>query len=772
MRFYEHIQKTSENRLPPRAYYIPGGAGQQLLLNGTWQFAFFENSDYAGEPEHFDTIPVPSCWQMQGYGHPNYTNVNYPFPVDPPYVPNVNPMGLYQRQFTLPEDEKQTYLVLEGASACAVVTVNGQKVGFTQGSHLQSEFDLTPYVHSGENTLRIQVYQWCVGSYLEDQDFLRFSGLFRDVYLLRRPKGHLHDFELRTQGNTVTVSAGRPAQVRILDGDQLLAQGECTGEIHLTVENPTLWNAEAPYLYTLELSCAGEVIRQKFGFRDIAISEKRELLLNGTPIKLRGVNHHDTTPHGGWVITEAEVRKDLELMKALNINTIRTSHYPPIPQLPEIANELGFYLVLESDMESHGFVNRMGGCCGYDAENPVWPGTNPEWKNEHLERMARTLERDKNQTSVLIWSTGNESGHGPNHGAVLDYLHRRDPSRLTHCEDESRAGHQTRADIYSCMYPSVENFVKMAENPEIPYPVFMCEYSHAMGNSPGDVWQYWEEIYARPNMIGGCIWEWCDHAVHQDGKLCYGGDFPGELTNDGNFCCDGMVTAERKLKSGSLEIAAAYSPIRTALRDHTVLVTNHLDFTDLENYTLLCQVEADGEILEETRLLPHCAPGETLEIPLETRLPVACRLGAHVRVTLLKDGSRQASQLSLPLPTRLLPRETRKSAPHFREDARYIYAEGEEFAYRFNKQTGCLDSLVLHGREWLCAPVEITAYRAPIDNERNVKARWYHENNWQGKIWTGSSATSGRCGWTETPLWWKPPTPEFPGVPGSGTGWK
>lgn len=731
MRFYENIQKTSENRLPPRAYYIPAGAAEQRSLNGTWQFAFFENGDHAQEPARWDTIPVPSCWQMQGYEHPNYTNVNYPFPADPPYVPNVNPMGLYQRCFTIPQDSLRTYLVLEGVSSCAVLHVNGRYVGFTQGSHMQSEFDLTPYVHPGENTVRIAVYKWCVGTYLEDQDFLRFNGLFRDVYLLRRPQGHLHDFRLTTRENVVQLHTDRPAQVRIFDNGQVIAEAQCGDTVELTIPAPTFWNAEAPYLYTLELRCAGEIITQKFGLRDISISEKNELLLNGQPIKLRGVNHHDTTPKGGWTITKEETLRDLELMKKLNINAIRTSHYPPIPALPELANEMGFYLILEADMESHGFVNRIGGCCGYDADAPVWPGNDPDWKNEHLERMARAMERDKNQTSVIIWSTGNESCHGPNHAAVLDYIHEKDPTRLAHCEDESRAGRQTRADIYSCMYPSMESFRSMSDDPAIPYPIFMCEYSHAMGNSPGDVWQYWNEIYTRPDMIGGCVWEWCDHAVYQDGKLCYGGDFAGELTHDSNFCCDGMVTAERMLKSGSLEIAAAYCPIRIAYRDGQLLVTNHLDFTNLSRYTLHCQIQLDGKVVEEITTPLSAAPGETAAISLTP--PAACRLGAFARVTLTDENGVRAADLQVALPAEILSEEVVSAPAELEEDGMFIHARGARFAYRFHKQTGCLDSMVVDGAEWLDAPVALTAFRAPTDNERNVKARWYHENNWQGE---------------------------------------
>lgn len=733
MRFYEDIHKTSENRMPPRAWYIPGGKAEYRLLNGTWQFAFCPDGDYAEEPQSWDTIPVPSCWQMQGYEHPNYTNVNYPYPVDPPYVPNVNPMGIYRREFDLTADGKLTYLVLEGVSSCAVIYLNEQYVGFTQGSHLQSEFDLTPYCRPGTNVLRIHVYKWCVGSYLEDQDFLRFNGLFRDVYLLRRPVGHLRDFEVTTRENTATVTTDRPAHLRLLDGEQVLSERDCEGKAELTVENAVFWNAEAPKLYTLELTCAGETIVQKFGFRDIAISEKKELLINGRPVKLRGVNHHDTTPHAGWVITKEEVRRDLELMKKLNINTIRTSHYPPIPELPAMAAELGFYLLLEADIETHGFTSRRAVGYGYDAENPIWPGTDPNWLEEHLERMERTLERDKNHPSVIFWSTGNESGHGPNHAAMVDYIHRRDPARLVHCEDESRKGGQTRADVYSRMYPSFEELIGFSDDPEIPYPVFMCEYAHAMGNSPGDVWQYWDLIYSRPDLIGGCIWEWCDHAVYQDGNLRYGGDFPGELTHDGNFCCDGMVFADRSLKPGSLEIAAAYAPIRSSWIDGTLWVANRLDFTDLSAYRLTWRLTVDGEIKEEKTLTLSIAPGENAVIVPETKLPESCRLGAFAEVILTDATGHEAAHQQVKIPCAVLPEPECGASAQLSQEGKYIYAAGSNFRYRFNRQTGFLDSIVIGGTEYLAAPVELTAFRAPTDNERHMKFTWYHEDVWQGE---------------------------------------
>ena len=332
MRFYEKINHTSENRLPQRAYYIPKGQAKTIDLNGIWRFAFCEDGDYPPQTLSWETIPVPSCWQLHGYEHPNYSNINFPYPADPPYVPRKNSAGIYERDFQIDKDNLCTYLVLEGVSSCAVIWVNGKYIGFTQGSHLQAEFDLTDTVKLGNNTIRIQVYKWCVGSYLEDQDFLRFNGIFRDIYLLRRPAGHLRDFQVQTKDNRILLRTDCPADVAVYDKDRLIASTHCDCESNIAIENPVLWNAEKPYLYTLQLQCAGEIITQQVGFRTVSISSKRELLINGVPIKLKGVNHHDSTPDKGWVMTDEEIRKDLLLMKRLNINCIRTAHYPPTPR--------------------------------------------------------------------------------------------------------------------------------------------------------------------------------------------------------------------------------------------------------------------------------------------------------------------------------------------------------------------------------------------------------------------------------------------------------
>ena len=392
MRCYENPQITSENRLPPRSYYIPGGMSEYMLLNGQWDFAYFKRDiDVPERIEKWDQIPVPSCWQLHGYGHPNYTNTNYPYPCDPPYVPDDNPCGVYRRSFSVKKWGK-IYFVLEGVCSCAYLYINDRYVGFTQGSHLQAEFDITDFVEDGENTVMVKVLKWCCGSYLEDQDMFRHNGIFRDVYLLQRPEDHLRDAQIIPNDESIDVKLDKSARISIYQDDTLLTCVEAESYTY-RVENPILWNAEKPYLYRVELERNGERIELKTGLRKISVSEQYELLINGVPVKLFGVNHHDTSKFRGWCQTEEELRADLQLMKDLNINCIRTSHYPPTPRFMQMCDEMGFYVVCETDLETHGILRRNSNVAYcYDIWEPVWPGTNPEWKREHIERMQRMVE--------------------------------------------------------------------------------------------------------------------------------------------------------------------------------------------------------------------------------------------------------------------------------------------------------------------------------------------------------------------------------------------
>ena len=732
MRHYENPQKTSENRCEARSWYIPGGVSRQLMLSGQWQFAYFERDiDVPDRIDTWDTIPVPSCWQLHGYENPNYSNINYPYPCDPPYVPDDNPCGVYRRSFTLDEVSGKTYFVFEGVSSCAYLYINDRYVGFTQGSHILAEFDITDFVRAGENTVQVKVLKWCCGSYLEDQDFFRYNGIFRDVYILQRPQGHIRDVEMIPDDKTISISLEGKANVRVFDGQTLLIQQVMTDRFTYAPENPILWNAEKPHLYTVELERDGEVITLKAGLRKIRISDKYEILINGVSVKFHGVNHHDTSALRGWCQSEEELRRDLLLMKQLNINCVRTSHYPPAPVFFRLCDEIGLYAVCETDIETHGFLRRLPNVSyRYDVESGAWPCTKAEWKQEFMDRMIRMVEQFKNHASIFMWSTGNESGHGCNHVDMVRWTRKRDETRLVHVEDACRKGQIHNSDVYSMMYPSFKDVEGYAKNDDINMPVFLCEYAHAMGNGPGDIYDYNELCDQYPKLTGGCIWEWADHVVTVDGVQRYGGDFPGELTHDGNFCCDGLVFADRSLKAGSLEAKAAFQPMRTRFEDGSLKVYNRLDFTDLAEYEFTWWIEVDGVRQQEAQLRLAAAPHTEVSVPVDYA-PVACHFGAQLNTQLRKDGIVWA-HTQHPLECSILSEEAAPKAM-LREDGLQILAGGENFQYTFSKHYGTFTSLVVDGKEQLADRPVLSAHRAPTDNERNIRFRWMQLNEWQGE---------------------------------------
>ena len=732
MRFYENILKTSENRINPTSYCIPSGISECINLNGEWNFAYFSRDiDVPERIEKWDKIPVPSCWQLQGYENPNYTNTNYPYPVDPPYVPDDNPCGVYNREFTVDKKWGRLYFVFEGVSSCASLYINDRYVGFTQGSRLQARFDITDFISDGRNTVTVKVLKWCVGSYLEDQDAFRYNGIFRDVYILQRPEKHITDVEIIPNEKSFNIKIDGKADVKISADNKVLFEGEMDNELSFAPEKPVLWNAEKPYLYDIELARNGEILRFKSGLRSVKISENYELLINGVPVKLHGVNHHDTSKYRGWCQTDEELRQDLLLMKKLNINCVRTSHYPPTPKFIGMCDEIGLYVVCETDIETHGFLRRLPNVeYVFDVESNAWPATMSDWKDEHIERMKRMVEVFKNNPCIIMWSTGNESGHGCNHLEMIKWTRSRDNSRLIHCEDASRKGQFHNADVFSWMYPGYSDLENKALTDDVNMPIFLCEYSHAMGNGPGDVWDYNELFDKYPKLIGGCIWEWADHVVTVDGVEKYGGDFEGELTYDGNFCCDGLVFADRSLKAGSLEAKAAYQPIKTAFENGTLTVLNRLDFTNLNEYDLVYSIEIDGEkTLQNTlkiNVLPH--KSKNIEIPYT---PQNCKLGATLNVSLVKDGYEYAKTQHC-LPCNILKEESAQPA-ELKEDEFNIYANGERFNYVFNKHYGAFTSIVVDGIEQLDGIPSLTAFRAPTDNDSRMLALWSFRNIWQGE---------------------------------------
>ena len=731
MRHYENPRATSENRCEKRSYYIPGGKSEYHLLNGDWRFAYYSRDiDVPERIEKWDTIPVPSCWQLHGYEDPNYTNVNYPYPVDPPYVADDNPCGIYEREFTLERKWGKVYFVFEGVASCAYLYINGHYVGFTQGSHLQAEFDITDFVQEGINTVRAKVLKWCCGSYLEDQDFFRYNGIFRDCYLLQRPEGHITDVEIIPNDRCFRIRLEGGAKVSIYEGDKLLTQTQMEDKFCYGPENPILWNAEKPFLYTVVLERFGEEITLKQGLRSIKISDEYALLINGVAVKLHGVNHHDTSKYRGWCQSDEELRQDLLLMKELNMNCVRTSHYPPTPRFIQMCDELGFYVVCETDIETHGFCTAYpgdGNSFRFDPNN--WPCNDPMWQHEFVERMQRMVELHKNSASVIMWSAGNETGDGCNHMAMYRWTHNRDASRLFHYEGASSNAKIHDADVFSQMYPSLQRVEEYANNNYIDMPVFLCEYSHAMGNGPGDVYYYNELFDKYPKLIGGCIWEWADHVVTVDGVQKYGGDFR-EATHDGNFCCDGLVFADRTFKPGTLEAKAAYQPIRSRYESSVLTVYNRLDFTNLNEYTLRCWIEVDGEKGEVLETVLHAAPHTeaALEIPYS---PAACRYGAFLNVRLYREG-REVASCQHKLET--LPMEEEKKAPlALREEGMDIIAEGEGFRYIFSRHYGTFTGMTVEGTEHLAGKTRLTAWRAPTDNDRNIWTKWLINDGYSGE---------------------------------------
>ena len=639
-----------------------------------------------------------------------------------PYVPDENPCGVYRTEFTLDDtwSARDTHIVFEGVSSCMYLYVNGRYVGFSQGSHLQAEFDLTGFVHAGANELVVKVLTWCVGSYLEDQDFLRFSGIFRDVYLLSREKNHIRDVYIKADTRGITADAAR---YEIYDGTKRVE----------SLDSPVLWNAEKPHLYTVVVYGETEVIPFKVGMREVRVSAENELLINGVSVKLKGVNHHDTHPETGYTMSEEALKNDLLKMKELNINTIRMSHYPPTPEFLNLCDEMGFYVVDETDLETHGFIRRYAGDeYIFDVDTGEWPCDVPEFAGEFVERMQRMVERDKNHACVIMWSTGNESGHGVNHRKMIDYARARDSSRLIHCEDLSRKAELDEAtaplsiqysDVHSKMYPDIRFCDDFCTGKKFDNPLFLCEYAHAMGNGPGGVHDYVACMYRHKNFIGGCIWEWADHVVYRDGVPLYGGDF-GEPLHDGNFCVDGLVFADRSFKAGSLNAKYAYQYFDARLRGGMLEIENRYDFTDLSEREILLELSVDGKITETKKLQIALAPHETVQVAVPFQIPAACDLGVYINVYLLRDGYEEG-MCQLQADAAVRPRALAKPLDNLQEEGQLIRIEGAGFSYTFSKVYGSFVSMVKDGTELLADRVRLTVYRAPTDNERKCKRRWY-----------------------------------------------
>lgn len=782
--YWENPGILHVNREKARAHYIPyadasaaksGKRGRSPFyqtLNGIWKFNYLpsvKQVDPAFRTERFDAgswdeLLVPSCWQTSGYDQLHYTNVNYPIPYDPPFVPDDNPAGLYIRDFRIGEawETKDKYVVFEGVNACFYVWVNGVFVGYSQGSRMPAEFDISAYVRAGANRMAVLVLKWCDGTYLEDQDVWRYSGIFRDVYLLARDTDHIRDVfvrqelaadfseaglraELETTGRIQVRAELKDAEGATVAAAEAAIDGQ--GALALRVMEPVLWNAEQPYLYELYVYGGEEVLRFRVGFRRVDIREG-VFTINGKAVKLKGVNRHDSHPELGQTIPVAHMIRDLDTMKRHNVNAIRTSHYPNDPRFLDLCDEYGFYVIDEADLECHGLIKALPGVEGAFHQLSA----DPDWRESFVDRAVRMVERDKNHPSVIIWSMGNESGYEANHIAMAEWTRGRDNGRLVHYEGAApkyKGSTDTDClDMESRMYDSPQDIERYATNEASAKPLLLCEYSHAMGNGPGDLKDYWDVIYKYPLLMGGFVWEWCDHGIAAktaDGKayFAYGGDF-GDKPNDGNFCIDGLVSPDRKPHTGLLELKAVIAPVRITADDLVagrIRVANLYDFIDLSGIGLHWTIEADGAIVEQGDVWQlYAGPQQAQIVALPYALPrlagkqpiltVSCRLKEQTRWAAF---GHEVAFAQFELPTEaggaVEPRRRAGEEAALRavQNGNELVVEGFDFRHVFDLSAGTLVQLSRHGVKMLHAPAQFSVWRAPTDNDRRVKSAWIGE---------------------------------------------
>ena len=608
--------------MPHRSYYIPfaeddavktkhsiidrTSSSRFTTFDGVWQIKQLDHvEDFDVNDMLGDSIPVPACVQMHGYDNIQYLNIRYPFPVMLPHLPYDNPCWHYRRTFNLKKKANEKYyLNFEGVDSAFYLYINGQFKGYSQISHATSEFDITELAVNGENTVDVLVLKWCISTYLECQDKFRFSGIFRNVYMLTRPENHITDYKIETSfsddNGILTFINESPVSIKIsLENNDVIVPAGMKSE--MVVPNVKRWTADEPNLYTLELYANGEKIIEKIGFREIKIDGK-VFRINGEAVKLKGVNRHDFNCETAATVSLEEMARDIHLMKELNVNAVRTSHYPNSPEFYMLCDTFGIYVMDEADLEMHGACSRDG---RYDME--LWSeyAENDFFTPGITDRHVALVERDKNRPSVIIWSLGNESSFGKAFFKGANYIKNRDKTRPIHYEGLQCADPKyyftELVDMVSMMYPSFETIrEKVLDNPKETRPFVLCEYTHAMGNSCGDIAEYWDMIYNNEQMMGGFVWEWADHGIKTDKGFLYGGDFK-EPEHDGNFCADGLLTPDRKLKSNALEMKAVYggktkSEVNIAeIPASTYKFSSAIDIEVNEHTSEITSIKADGK---------------------------------------------------------------------------------------------------------------------------------------------------------------------------------
>jgi beta-galactosidase len=796
--YHENPEMLHINTEPNRNYFIPfsqsadpfqarEASDRYMFLNGAWDFRYYHS--FLELEEDFLTkaftekIVVPSNWQLHGYDRPMYVNIKYPIPYNPPYVPDENPVGLYQRTFNVDlSDGLERFLNFEGVDSCFYLYINQQFVGYSQVTHMTSEFNITKYLLDGENCVTVLVLKWCDGTYLECQDKYRMSGIIRDVYLLSRPKERIHhyrvitdyDYENDCASIKVTLAANTSVTARLFDAeDKLLSELPIEeGRADFLIRSPRPWNAEGPYLYKLILQTEQESIGEKIGIRDIRIKEGR-VLINGVAVKFKGVNRHDSHPVTGACVTRENMLEDLYLMKRHNINAIRTSHYPNAPIFLQLCDELGFYVIDEADIEAHGSVEASHTTDdNFDYSGIALLANVKEYEKAILDRIDLMLSRDINRPCVIFWSMGNESGYSKAFERAARYIRSVDDTRLIHYQSmhelagaEKAVDNEEVLDLVSTMYSSPEWIAKdFLGNKDEKRPFVLCEYCHAMGNGPGDLEDYWQVFYSNDRLCGGFVWEWCDHGIAigeaENGKIkyAYGGDH-GEALHDGNFCIDGLVYPDRTPHTGLLEVKNVYRPIRVNpiyIEKGVYEFVNTYDFTELSKL-LLCKYEVTekGRIVmsKEIDLFIPAKSKKLITIP---ELAGLSGESLYVRFIFIQKNDTLWSnrgyeigfeQIAICERKRELAVKMSVDPMEYNEDSRLIVISGKNFSYCINKRNGLFSSMEYDGVKLIEKPMEFNAFRAPTDNDSSVKGDWYkfHLNELITKIYSIDAVRKDNC---------------------------